>query len=204
MFGPDGGAANIVFDACVVYGSNRGLAILHREEGAVENVIFSNMVVRTQLWPDPAWWGVAEPIHVSSIPRDAGTKLGKVRHIRFSNILCQGENGVYIHGWEGHPIEDLVLNNLRVEVGKTTEIPGGFYDATPGEVFQSRYASPIAGIHCEYVRGLLLRDVTVDWGERLPDYYGPALEAHHVEGLKLENFTGQAAHPAKSMNWMIE
>ena len=204
MFNPNGGAVNIIFDACVIHGSNRGLTILHREEGAVENVIFSNMVVQTHLWPDPAWWGVAELIHVSSVPRDAGTKLGKVRHIRFSNILCQGENGVYIHGWEGNPIEDLVLDNVRVEVGKTTEHPGGLYDARPGEIFEGHYASPIAGVHCTHAKDLLLRDVSVAWGENCPDYYGPALEAHHVEGLRLENFTGQAAHPETTPDRIVE
>jgi polygalacturonase len=203
MYGPNGGANNIVFDGCVVYGSNRGLAILHREEGNVENVIFSDIVVHTKLWPQ-RWWGAAEPIHVSSIPRKADTKLGKVRNIRFSNILCRGENGVYIHGWEGHSIEDLVLSNVRVEVGKTSEQPGGIYDSRPGEVFKGDYASRIAGVHCKYVKDLLLRDVKVAWGENLPEYYGPALEAHHVEGLRLENFTGKAAHPGKVADRVVE
>jgi polygalacturonase len=81
---------------------------------------------------------------------------------------------------------------------------GGGRVALPGEVYEGHYASQIAGVHCKYAKDLLLRDVTVDWGENRPDYYGPALEAHHVEGLTLENFTGQAAHPAKSPDRIVD
>jgi hypothetical protein len=36
------------------------------------------------------------------------------------------------------------------------------------------------------------------------DYYGPALEAHHVEDLRLENFSGKAAHPSITPDRIIE
>jgi polygalacturonase len=197
------GIRNVVFDACVIFRSNRGLCIQSRDAGDIENVIFSNITIETQLSPHK-WWGAAEPIHISHFPRTKDTKLGHVSHIRFSNILCRGENGVYIHGWESDPVEDVVFDNVRVEVGKSTDVPGGFYDGRPDGLFQGIYTNNIAGIHCEYVRGLTLRDTQVVWGNRLMDYYGPALDARHIENLQLENFSGKASQPGKMPDQIIE
>ena len=197
------GIRNVVFDSCVIFRSNRGLCIQSRDEGDIENVVFSNMTIETQFSPHK-WWGAAEPIHISHFPRTRDTKLGHVRNIRFSNILCRSENGVYIHGWEARPVEDIVLDNVRVEVGKFTEQAGGFYDARPDGLFQGIYASTLAGVHCEYARGVTLRNTRVVWGERLVDYYGPALEARHVEDLRLEQFTGKAARPGKTPDRIVE
>jgi polygalacturonase len=196
------GIRNVVFDACVIYRSNRGLCIQSRDEGDIENVLFSNITIETRLQPGK-WWGAGEPIHISHLPRARDTKLGHVRQIRFTGILCQGENGIYLRGCEQQLIEDVVFDNVRVEVAKTSDQPGGFYDdrpngLLPGGVFQGIYTNTIAGIHGEFVRGLTLRDTQVVWSGPLPDYYGPALEVRHVEGLQLEQFSGKAARPGKS------
>ena len=202
------GIRNVVFDACVIHRSNRGLCIQSRDEGDIENVLFSNITIETQLQPGK-WWGAGEPIHISNLPRNPDTKLGHVRHIRFSNILCKGESGVYLRGCEAQPIEDIVLDNVRVEVGKTGDVPGGFYDdrpngLLPGGVFAGIYTNSIAGIRCEFVHGLALRNTQVVWNGPPEDYYGAALEARHVEDLQLEHFTGKAARPGKSPDQIME
>ncbi|MGA3143076.1 MAG: glycoside hydrolase family 28 protein [Verrucomicrobiota bacterium] len=203
------GIRNVIFDACVIYRSNRGLCIQSRDEGDIENVLFSNLTIETQLQPGK-WWGAGEPIHISNLPRHPDTKLGHVRQIRFSNILCRGESGIYLHGCEAQPIEDIVFDNVRLEAGKTSDVPGGFYDDRPigaasaGGKFAGIYTNTIAGIHCEFVRGLTLRNTQVIWSGSLEDYYGAALEARHVEGLQLEYFSGKAAWPGKSPDKIVE
>jgi len=197
------GIRNVIFDACVVFRSNRGLCIQSRDEGDIENVIFSNITIETSLSPRK-WYGAGEPIHISHFPRAKETRLGRVRHIRFSNIIARGENGVYIHGWETQPVEDIVLDNVRVEVGKATGEPGGFYDTRPAGLFKGVYTNTIAGIHCEFARGLTLRNTQVTWGERLDDAYGPALEARSVAELRLEQFTGKAARPGATPDQIME
>ena len=193
---------NLVFDACVVYNSNRGLGIQLRDTGTVENVIFSNIVVNTQSH-GPLWWGKAEPIYVTAVPRTAQTKLGKVRNIRFSNILCRGENGVFLHGSQDHPLEDIVLDNVRVEIGKWTTWPGGFYDLRPG-IREGVYEHKIAGIYVQHALGVTLGNVKVAWGETRPGYFGSALETHDARGLELTGFKGQAAHPGKIPDRIVE
>ena len=121
---------NIVFDSCVIYASNRGICIQSRDRGNIHDIIFSNIVINTQLhsaW----WWGKAEPICITHMPRDAETKLGKVSNITFSNIICNSENSIYIHGWKDNPVEDIVLDNVKVTIDKKTDWPGGWYDDDP-------------------------------------------------------------------------
>ena len=112
------GVRNVVFDACTIFGSNRGLCIQSRDIGDIENVLFSNMTIETQVQPGK-WWGAGEPIHVSHLPRNETTPLGHVRHIRFTNLLCKSENGIYLRGCQDHPLEDIVFDNVSMEVGKT-------------------------------------------------------------------------------------
>jgi len=197
------GIRNVVFADCVIRRSNRGLCIQSRDAGDIENVLFSNIIVETHFQTNK-WWGAGEPIHLSHWPRTKDTRLGRVRNVRFSNLLCRGENGVYLHGWETHPIEDVVLDNVRVEVGRLTDTPGGFYDARPDGVFKGVYPSVLAGIHCEQARGLTLRNTRVVWGERLADYYGPALVARQVADLQLEQFTGPSARPGQTPDRIVE
>ncbi len=121
------------------------------------------MTIQTQVQPEK-WWGAGEPIYVGNVPRNGTNSLGHVRHIRFSNLLCTGENGVYLRGCAQQPLEDIVFDNVRIEVGKTGAVRGGFYDDRPmggasaSGNFAGLYTNTIAGIHVDYTRGLVLRN----------------------------------------------
>lgn len=200
-----GDIRNVVFDSCVVLGSSRGVSIQLRDGGNVENIICSNLIMRSELLYHE-YWGKSEPIYISAYHRRPGSPLGRVRHVRVSNVLCQGENGLFIGGSEDSVIEDVALDNVRVEIGKTSQWPGGLYDRRPygGGDETGVYAHRNAGVYVERARDVALRNVRVAWGERRPDYYGPALECHDVEGLELAGFQGQAAHPDRDPAMVIE
>jgi len=185
---------NVIFDACVIRGSNRGLSIQLRDNGNVENVLFSNMIVETRLFSDD-WWGKAEPIYVTALHRTPNGALGHVRHIRFSNILCRGENGAVLCGSPNSPLEDIVLENVRIEIDKTSRWPGGVQDLRPPEIEHMLRAHATNGVYIEHARGVALRNVSVAWGQNRPAYFGAALETHAVEALELDHFKGESAHP---------
>jgi polygalacturonase len=185
------GVRNVVFDACVIFRSNRGLCIQSRDIGDIENILFANMTIETELQPHK-WWGAGEPIHVSHLRRNSGTKLGHIRQIRFSNILCKSENGIYLHGDASQPMEDLVFDNVRVQIGKSTEVAGGFYDDRPigsasGGEFAGVYTSSIAGIFAREVNGLTLHDTQVVWDEPKNNIYGVDFDAKEIKNLSLQN-----------------
>lgn len=187
---------NVIFDSCVVQASHRGLAIRLSHESDVENVIFSNMVVETRLYHSD-WWGRGEPLYITSIPWTAQDTAGRVRHVRFSNILCRSENGVYVQGWDESRVEDILFENVRVELDKWTDVPGGEHDIRPAPV-QGVYEHATAGFFIKNARDVRLRQCEVVWGQHVPDYFRHALEAHNVHGLVLENFRGEAAFPQRA------
>jgi polygalacturonase len=180
------GTRDIIFADCVVSHSNRGLVVQSRDEGDIENVLFANITVETGFSPHK-WWGAAEPIHISHFPRTTKTKLGHVRNIRFSNILCRGESGVFLQGWTNRPLENIVLENVRVELAKTSEVPGGFYDLRPQGVFKGIFETKLAGIYARNIDGLSLSHVQVAWGEPLDKTYGEGLDQSDVAKLELDH-----------------
>jgi hypothetical protein len=181
---------NVVFDSCVIFGSHRGLGIQLRDEGDVENIVFSNMVVETHHFPGQ-WWGAAEPVYITALHRSHGSPLGRIRNIRLANLICRGENGIYLSGCEESILEDVVLDNVRLEVAKWTEIDGGFYDRRPGVV--GVVESVNAGLYIEHANRVTIRDSDLVWGANRQPYFGPAMVSRHVSNLSLDGFDGKHA-----------
>jgi polygalacturonase len=180
------GAHDIVFADCVVFDSNRGLSIQSLDEGDIENVLFANITVETSFQPHK-WWGAAEPIHISHFPRTAKTKLGHVRNIRFSNILCRSENGIFLMGWTNSPLENIVLDNVHVEIAKKSSVPGGFYDERPQGLFKGLFESKLAGIYARNINGLSIRNTEVNWSGPANKIYNRGFDETNVENLNLEH-----------------
>ena len=180
------GARDIVFADCVVFHSNRGLSIQSLDEGDIDNVLFANITVETGFQPHK-WWGAAEPIHVSHFPRTARTRLGHVRNIRFSNILCRGENGIFLMGWSSSPLQNVMLDNVRVEIAKTGNVPGGFYDERPVGVFTNGiFERKLAGIYARDLNGLTLSHTEVVWAKPSEKVYGKGLDQKNIKNLEVD------------------
>lgn len=191
-----GDIRHCTFDNCVVYGSNRGLGIQHRDGGSIEHVSFSNITVETGLLPGP-WWGKAEPIYVTSVPRDQDTDLGAVRNVRFTNISADGENGVLLHGHADATLEKLRLDSISLSIdgGRHAAAVGGNVDLQPTAVMAPIYEDAIAGVHCENVGDLELDDISLEWGEAVPEYFAHGIRCVDVNGVTIDGFAGRQAQP---------
>jgi hypothetical protein len=194
---------NVIFDACVIRSSHRGLAVHLSEASDIENVLFSNMIVETRLFHD-RWWGRGEPIYITAVPWTENHQIGHVRHVRFVNVLCRSENGAFIQGWRPGLIDDILLEDVRIELDKWSRWEGGQQDIrpSPGEGI---LVHPTTGFYFKNASNITVRNCQVAWArEGLPAYYSHALESHQVENLVLENFKGTAAHPEHNQALMIE
>ena len=129
--GPDTVRAAIISN-CTIDHSNRGISILNRDGALIEDLIFSDMVIGTELQPE-MWWGSGEPVHVSTLPRSHGLPSGAVRNLQFSRLTCRGENGIYLQGSPGSPLTRLRFSEIDVTLQKTSALPGGYYDLRPIE-----------------------------------------------------------------------
>lgn len=151
---------NIVIDQCSIQASHRGLAIQLRDQGTIENVSFSNCIVETRLFHEK-YWGRAEPIYITAVPRHDGNAAGKIRDIRFFNIRCRGENGIVLHGWPGSPLERIRLENVRHELVKTSKWPVGQLDLRPthGKEHGGLTDFPRHALIAKHVHGLAGREI---------------------------------------------
>jgi len=183
---------NVVFDNCVIRRSHRGLSVNLGQQGDFDNILFSNMIVETRIFSD-RWWGRGEPIYVSAVPwHDV---VGRIRNVRFVNILARSENSAYISGDRPGLIDGVLLDNVRIEVDKWSSQLGGYYDRRPTSDKEEIYQHPTAGFHIDTAANVVLRHCEVVWGKNVQDYFGSAIDAVAAPGLIVEGFRGDAAHP---------
>lgn len=122
---------NIVVENCVVSRSNRGISLQLRDGGSIENVLFHNMIIDTRLFRRDVYWGSAEPIAVTVLPRKAGGRTGPVRNVRFSNILCTGENGILLYAEEPGTVSRICFDNVSLHLRRATGYEKGLHDLRP-------------------------------------------------------------------------
>ena len=193
--GTDDVIRDCVFQNIVVEESNRGLGIQHRDAGVVENVLFSDIVIDSNLLPGP-WWGKGEPIYVTSVRRDEDTDLGSVRNVRFSNVVARSEHGALVYGGEDADIRNVEFDGVSIELAgsQNADRVGGNFDLQPTAVTPPIFEHDIAAVHVENADDVRLSDVDVSWADQVPDYYTGALTTADVTGLVVDDLVGRQAH----------
>ncbi len=186
---------NVVVDACTIRDSHRGVSVRLNMSGTIEHILFSNLTIETRLY-DPAWWGRGTPIDVVVTPWNDTMRAGVVRDIRFSNLICRGENGIVVYGYGPGMIDGVSFDHVSVHIDKTTKYAGGHQDfrPAPSNAFPEM---PTSGFLLRNAADVTIRNCAVTWGEHRPAYYQHALDAEKCPGLKIENFTGESADPKK-------
>lgn len=190
---------NCTLKNLVIYSSNRGLSAFAHEEGSVKNIIFSNIVIETQLHSGH-WWGNGEPIHLSSIPSSKETKTGEIRDIKFSNIIAEGENGIIVYGSENSKVKNLTLKDIHLKIGESSlsESYGGNFDLRPSHSMERAiFEHDIPALYCNQVQGLKIRGLEVNWAESLPEYFSHGIQCENFENLEIDRFRGRQALNAK-------
>ena len=148
---------NIIIENCVISRSNRGISLQLRDPGSIENVLFHNIIIGTRLFHKDVFWGMAEPIAITVLRRKESTNVGTVRNIRFSNILCESENGILIYGERPGLIEDIRFDGVSVHLRKATNHEKGFHDLRP-TVGPLATDAGLAHIHAHNAAKVTFRD----------------------------------------------
>ncbi len=185
----------IVMTGCVIRGSHRGIAIQLRDTGTVEDVLISDCVIESRHFHD-AWWGNAEPIYVTAIPRRADTKVGTIRRVTLSNLLCRAENGIVIHGSPDAPIEDLRLDGIRLDIATLSKWPGGRLDLRPMNGAEHGGLNPGGnpGVLVRHAKDVVLREIEVRFQGEAKPWRTHALVAADVDGLRIDGLRGAAGN----------
>ncbi len=173
---------NVVVDNCIITRSNRGFAIQLRDKGNIEHVLVSNLIMETRRFSEE-WWGRGEPIYITAHNRKTGVVAGQIRDVQLRNIVCTGENGIFIRGSEGHILKDISLENISVNLKKTSKWPTDSYDLRPFEG-DGVLRSKIYGLYAEKADGLRLNGVRFSCDESMEHFHGGETHYDQVSNLQ--------------------
>lgn len=187
---------DVVFERCEIRSSCRGCTIQLRDEGDVYDVVFRDIAFTSRYHSDP-WWGRGEAISFTALPRAPGAKVGRIHQVKVQNVTGRAENSVRISGSVQSRIQNVDFENVKVTLDRWTKYRGGVWDNRPttAQAGIEEHGNP--GIHVRYADQVALRQCGVAWGEKRPDYFTYALEAHDVTELTYPDFTGESAHPER-------
>jgi len=187
---------NCVFSNLVIYDSNRGIGVFSRDNGTIENILFSDITIQNRMYTGH-WWGNGEPIHVSAIRRNSDSPAGAVKNIRFRNIIAESESGIFIYGTDEAKISDLLLENvsLKISGGKHSDTYGGNFDLRPVYTFDlGIFKHDIPALYSQHTENLQIIGFQVKWGENLPDFMTHGIYSTAFTNLKIKDFSGTAAY----------
>jgi hypothetical protein len=187
--------------------ANRGIAVFangyaNHENRASEDVLFSDIAIRTRLFPG-SWWGKAEPIYIAVQACAATSPCGlRVHNVVFHNITAEAENGILLWGGAGTPITGVELSGIRLHMlapdPALSESVGGNLDLrwTAETPRDGIVKSDIPALYARQVAGLTLRDVKVDWAAGVPDYFSDGIRVEDFSDLTVDGFSGRQAQTA--------
>ena len=195
-----GDIRDCVYKNLVIH-SNRGISLFVRGEDSIENILFSDIVIRSHLVTGH-WWGQAEPIHVSVAQWDQNAEsLGSISNVRFSNILAEGHAGVVVHGDKTSPIRDLSFENVRLKLtdGPLQSSYGGNFDLRAAKrPEQGVFKHDIPAVYCRHAEGLRINGLQVAWSETVPDFFSHAMQLEDSRDIVIDGFEGHQAQDSGS------
>ncbi|HTO02056.1 MAG TPA: glycosyl hydrolase family 28 protein [Opitutus sp.] len=186
----------IRFERCRIKTSCRGCTIQLRDEGNISDVEFRDIEFVARYHSAP-WWGRGEAISFTAIPRTPDTRLGQLSNVRVINVTGRAENSVRINGSPQSRIQNVVFDHVALTLERWTKYPGAVWDNRPTTAMPDLEPHNTPGFGVRSVDHLTLKATRLTWGAHRPDYFTHALEAEDVTGLKVETFSGEAAHPAR-------
>lgn len=155
--------------------------------GNVSNITFSNINITTRYY-DPSWWGRAEPIYVTTCPRDNTSKASTISDILFVNITATSENGVFLSGSKSGGLSNLKFSNVDLNYKRWTSYDDGLVDYRPG--CRGLVERNSAGMMMEHIKGLEVENVNMRWlGDRARIWNNPLdFNPSTVYDISLLNF----------------
>ena len=181
----------------LVIHSNRGISLFVRGGDSIENISFSDIIIRSRLVTGH-WWGQAEPIHISAVPwHPEADALGTISNVRFSNILAGGQSGIVVHGDESSRIQNLSFNNIRLKLkdGPLQSAYGVNFDLRAAKAGTKRvFARDIPALYCRHAEGLRINGLQIAWDDAMPEFFNHALQLEDVSDVVIEGFEGRQPH----------
>jgi polygalacturonase len=214
-----GGFKDIAITNCVIKRSAVEPALSGRDEGlagialeivdggTLDGVVISNVVIQDTTAPIFLRLGDRGRPARKADPKPAA---GTFRNVIISNIVARGASatGCAIAGVPGHPIEDVILENIRIEFaggGTAEQAARAIPEEEPKYPESTMFgALPAYGFYVRHADGITLRNIQLECAT--PDAR-PAITCDDVQNIQLESVTAKAspdAAPARVTTDMVQ
>jgi hypothetical protein len=144
---------HVMLTNCAIRNANRGVRIAVWNGCTVSDVIFSNLAIDLNR-RHYNWWGNAEPFQFMVWQETPESPLGVIRDVTLDHIVSRSRGTSALLG----PPDQRRLENISICNVRTTMLPENTADK------RSTHALRVEG-----VRGLKVRDFSVDWDEQKPE-----------------------------------
>lgn len=159
---------NIHVNNCSINRTNRGISLMLRDSANIEDVSFSNIKIETRRFSEH-WWGEGEPIAITAVDRKKGVKVGKIKNIRFKDIDCESENGIFIYGNSNTPIEDIRFEDIKIRIRNKSRWEKANYDLRPC-AGDGKVQAKMSGAYIRYADNVRFENFVVEAEEDMKEY----------------------------------
>ncbi len=149
---------------CVIYGSNRGIAIYTKCGAIIEDVTISNLVCDTR-----APFMATRPIHIECTKEDGKQgevkNIGAIRNVQINNLVARTDGRIVLVGDPRSPLENIVLRDVRLSYPTVddpdpacADLPCGQFTLQHTDARTARAAAVV-----KHARNLVIDNLMVDW-----------------------------------------
>lgn len=174
---------NIRVKNCNIRRSNRGISLMLRDSGHIEDVVFSDINIETRMFSKEHWWGEAEPIAITAVKRKPETAIGYVRNVSFENINCIGENGILLYGDESRNLTDIRFNNINLQLVKKTRWPKNNHDLRPCMMEPSIIEGSLNVIFARNVASAVVENLSVSVSDEMKEYMEKPFDVENCDSF---------------------
>lgn len=178
---------HVIFSNCVIRNSNKGFGINVQDGATVSDIIFSNLTIETSRrhWN---WWGDSEMCKFVLKKRKDTSPIGQIKDVIIDNISGKVRGTTTITGHVDQPLENIRISNVRVLM----------------DIEDAKDKRATDAIRIDTVRGLRLRDVSVEWNEKETEpAWQSALVLKNVSNFTIDSFSGRQGLMDKDVPAMV-
>lgn len=115
---------------CLIENSNRGIAVQLRDGASLSDAAFERVNISTRRHP-AAFWGAAEPVSLTVLPRASSSPASLIHNLTFRDITCRSENGIVLCALPPGQIRGVRFHNVRLDLHDPSLPPPDPLDLRP-------------------------------------------------------------------------
>ena len=175
----------------IIRDTNRGIGIFLRSGQSITDISIADVQMETRFHTG-AWWGWAEPLHISAMPLPGHhVERGRIERVRVRGLSATAENGIVLYSHFPGVIKDISLTDvsLRLRRGRHSALKAGHLDLRNTTVDLGITQRAATGLTAVNVDWLSVTDIDIAYGKPFPPYFIPGPQFENIRDLAVSGWT---------------